>query len=128
MPIFASLEWTKEYKKLWDADKETIRLLKGFDTTWIIKVSDKPEIKPVWSKVENGQMTEIRDAMPNEETEFVFEAPFAVWKAIYSGELEPTKAVMEGKMKLKGSPNKMMKYMRGWLKTLELQKKVPTEW
>jgi putative sterol carrier protein len=128
MPIFASLEWTKEYKKLWDADKETIRLLKGFDTTWIIKVSDKPEIKPVWSKVENGQMTDIRNAMPNEETEFVFEAPVAVWRAIYSGELEPTKAVMEGKLKLKGSPNKMMKYMRGWLKTLEIQKKVPTEW
>lgn len=128
MPVYGTLEWTKEYKKLWDAEKETIRLLKGFNTTWIIKVSDRPEIKPVWSKVENGRLTEIRYAAPNEETEFVFEAPMELWKAIYTEQIEPTKAVTTGQMKLKGPPAKMIKYMRGWLKTLELQKKVPTEW
>jgi putative sterol carrier protein len=128
VPRFGTIEWWHEIKKLWDADEVAVRLLKGFSTTMITKISDKPEIKPIFQRIEDGKLVEIRYAETDDKAEFVYEAPWEVWKEILQGKIEAPKAALTGKLKMTGPMSKMSKYMKGWIRTMDFQKRVPTEW
>jgi len=128
MPMLGTIEWWQEFKKLWDADKVTVKLLKGFSTTMITKISDKPKMKPILQRIEDGKVVEIRHAEPDDKAEFVYEAPMEVWKDILQEKIEPAKALLSGKLKMVGPMLKVQEYMKGWIRTMDLQKKVPTEW
>jgi putative sterol carrier protein len=128
MPKFGSIEWGQELKKMWEADEILIKLLRGLSTTMIVKVSDKPEMKPLFQRVEDGKLVEVRYAEPNEKAEFTYEAPMEVWKDIMQNKIEPAKAALTGKLKMVGAMTKISKYMKGYMRMMDLQKKVPTEW
>lgn len=128
MPRFGTLEFYQEYKKAWDADETTIKYLKGFSTTMIVKISDKPELKPIFERIEDGRLVEVRYAEPDEKAEFVNEATMEVYKGISEGNINPLKATMTGQLKQKGPQLKLIRYMKGMSRTSTLQKQVPTEW
>jgi putative sterol carrier protein len=128
VPGFGTLEWYQEYKKMWDADESIIKLLKGFSTTMISKISDRPELKPIYQKIEDGRLVEIRYAEPDEKAEFYNEAPMEVYKGITEGTINPLKATMTGQLKQKGPQLKLIRYMKGMSRTAALQKGIPTEW
>lgn len=130
MPKYGTLEFSQEFKKMWDADTLLLKLLKGLSTTTIMKVRDHPEMKPIFQRIEDGKVVEIRHAEPEDiaRAEFVYDAPMEVWKDILTDKIEPMKAMVSGKLKMKGNITKMSAYMKGWLRQMDLQKKVPTEW
>jgi len=125
---FGTLEWYQEYKKMWDADETIIKSLKGFSTTMITKISDKPEMKPILQRIEDGRLMEVRYAEPDEKAEFFNEATMEVYKGITEGKINPLKATMTGELKQKGPQMKLIRYMRGMSRTSTLQKGIPTEW
>jgi len=128
MPKFGTVEWWTEYQKLWD--RETTNLLRGFSSTITWKIADKPELKPILLKIEDGVPTEVKYAEPNEESEYSLEAPTETWKAILEGKLDLRSAAMGkgGRMKFSGSLTKVVGFTKGFLKMVSLLTKVPTEW
>jgi len=128
MTKFGTLDWGKELVAAWDANTELKKLLKGLSVTIIIKVSDKPELKPAFHRIENGVLLEVRHAGADEKSEMVFEATIEKWKAILTGQLDIGKAVMQTRdLKMTGSLAKILQYTKGFIKMLDLWKSVTTE-
>jgi len=128
MVKFGTIESAQELKKLMEADKDLPKLLKGLNTTRTSKVTDRPEIKQVFERIEDGKVVEIRYLEPGDKPEFVYEASWDTWKGIVQNTIDPQKALVQGKMKIEGNMQTMTKYLRGMLKIQDLQKKVSYEW
>ncbi|MFQ5999477.1 MAG: SCP2 sterol-binding domain-containing protein [Candidatus Bathyarchaeia archaeon] len=128
MAKFGTFDWGKELVAAWDANTELKKLLKGLSVTIIIKISDKPELKPTFHRIENGALLEVRHAGVDERSEMVFEATIEKWKAILTGKLDIGKAVMQTRdLKMTGSLAKILQYTKGFIKMLDLWKSVTTE-
>ena len=128
MAKFGTLDWGKELVAAWDANTEIKKLLKGLSVTIIIKVSDRPELKPTFHKIESGKLLEVRHAGVDEKSEMVFEATIEKWEAILTGQLDIGKAVMQTRdLKMTGSLAKILQYTKGFIKMLDLWKSVTTE-
>ena len=58
---------------------------------------------------------------------FTIAAPYSRWKSVMKGELEPVKAMMQGKMKVKGDLPTIVRYVKASNVLVDLAGKVPTE-
>nr|MDO8113721.1 SCP2 sterol-binding domain-containing protein [Candidatus Sigynarchaeota archaeon] len=81
------LEFTAENKKL----KETVRL---------------------WLDLWHGKCRAAKFLKPGEQAtiEYTITAPESAWASLVSGEVEPSKALMGGKFKIKGNTSKLMRF------------------
>jgi len=128
MAKFGTLDWGKELLAAWAKNTELKRLLKGLSVTIVIKISDRPELKPTFHRIEDGVLLEVRHAGADEKPEMVFEATIAKWKAILTGQLDIGKAVMQTRdLKMTGSLAKILQYTKGFIKMLDLWKSATTE-
>ena len=62
-----------------------------------------------------------------EEAAYVIRAPYTRWKEILSGDLDPIKAMMQGKLKVKGDLVTIIRYARASNELVLLTQTVPTE-
>jgi len=128
MAKFGTLDWGKELVAAWNANTELKKLLKGLSVTITIKISDRPELKPTFHRIEDGVLFEVRHAGVDEESEMVFETTIEKWKAILTGQLDIGKAVMQTRdLKMTGSLAKILQYTKGFIKMLDLWKSATTE-
>jgi len=128
MTKFGTLDWGKELVGAWNANTELKKLLKGLSVTIVIKISDRPELKPTFHKIEDGVLLEVRHAGVDEKPEMVFETTIEKWEAILTGQLDIGKAVMQTRdLKMTGSLAKILQYTKGFIKMLDLWKSVTTE-
>jgi putative sterol carrier protein len=59
---------------------------------------------------------------------FVIVAPYALWKTVIRGELDPTKGMMQGRLKLtKGHMPTMVKYVTASKELVASTSRVPTK-
>lgn len=58
---------------------------------------------------------------------FVLRAPYAVWKSVVRGELDPLLAVTRGEITVKGSLSTLMMHAKAAIALLACAKAVPTE-
>ena len=71
------------------------------------------------------QVIPAKDA---EGAAFVIVAPYALWKTVIRGELDPTKGMMQGKLKLtKGHMPTMVKYVNASKALVSSTSRVPTK-
>jgi putative sterol carrier protein len=128
MVKFGTMEWANELHKLWEADKDLLKILKGLNTERRTIVTDKPDMPAIYEKIVDGHVVEIRPAKPGEWTEFSYAATWENWQNLMQGKLEPNKMMLTGKIKIEGQLSKMMAYTRGWTRIMDLQKKLTYEW
>jgi len=113
---------------VWNANAEIKKLLKGLSVTITIKISDRPELKPTFHRIEDGVLVEVRHVGVDEKSEMVFETNIEKWKAILTGQLDIGKAVMQTRdLKMTGSLAKILQYTKGFIKMLDLWKSATTE-
>ena len=62
-----------------------------------------------------------------QNAQFTISAPYSRWKSVMRGELEPVKAMMQGKIKLRGDLPTIVKYVKASNVLVDLAGKVPTE-
>lgn len=67
---------------------------------------------------------ESRDA---KKTEFIYIGKYSNWRKLGKGELDGMKAILTGKMKLKGNMTKAMRYTRAAAELTKASQRVPTE-
>ncbi|HEY2512431.1 MAG TPA: SCP2 sterol-binding domain-containing protein [Polyangiaceae bacterium] len=84
----------------------------------------------LWLDVHQGECRDCR-LMPAKDAEaasFVILAPYALWKIVIRGELDPTKGMMQGRLKLtKGHMPTMVKFVTASKELVASTARVPTK-
>jgi len=94
MVKFGTLDF---YKKWAEAINKDEKVSKSDLTTTILHVytdvkDEKDAPKAFFMKIENGKVTDVREAKPDEKAEFVISTTYNMWVGIAKGEINPQKA------------------------------------
>jgi putative sterol carrier protein len=57
----------------------------------------------------------------------VIRAPYSRWKEVVTGELDPIKGMMQGKLKVQGDLPTIVREVRSASELVELTQRIPTE-
>ncbi|WP_019875201.1 SCP2 sterol-binding domain-containing protein [Sporichthya polymorpha] len=65
------------------------------------------------AKFENGKVTEVRDASPQdaEEADFVISGSSDTWAGVFKKEINPTVALTRGQLRVRGKMSQLLKNM-----------------
>jgi putative sterol carrier protein len=133
---FPSLEWTAAYKDAINANENYKK--SGKDWThgivgMVVKAEPSLKIDEDLAMLLDVHAGECRSCklVTGKEVEiapFVVTASYAQWKQVIKREIDPTKALMQGKLKLtKGHMPTMVKYVHASKDLVESTAKVPTK-
>jgi putative sterol carrier protein len=88
-----------------------------------------PEAKGVLMDLFDGQARAIDMVSDTEagKADFVISAPYSRWKQVMQRELDPTKGMMQGKLKLKGDLPTIVRYTRASQEMTECTTRIPVE-
>ncbi len=134
---FPSDPWVLAYRDAINANPEYAKAGKDW-THGVVAMVVKAEATlgiehdlAMWLDVHEGKCRECK-LMPASEAEalapFVVSATYAQWKQVIKKEIDPTKALMQGKLKLtKGHMPTMVKYVNASKQLVESTTRVPTK-
>src|SRR5690242_11503920 len=85
---------------------------------------------PEWAKQFDGSAREIHvgSAADAQKCDFVITAPYSRWKQVATKELDATKGMLQGKLKLKGDLPTIVRYTKASQEMTECTTRVPVEW
>jgi putative sterol carrier protein len=88
-----------------------------------------PEDVWAWLDLWHGECRAGHLISPEEgvRARYVIRAPYSRWKQVLSGDLDPVKGMMQGKLKLRGDLATMIRYVRAANELVHLTTTVPTE-
>ena len=69
----------------------------------------------------------VIDAERGREAAYVLRAPYSRWREVVTGELDPIKAMMQGKLKVQGDLPTIVRKVRAANELVELTQQIPTE-
>ncbi len=134
---FPSVEWVSAYKDAINANTDYAKAGKDWThgvVAMVVKAEPSlgiPEDLAMWLDVHEGRCRDCvlmpaRDA--EEKAPFVVSATYAQWKQVIKKEIDPTKALMQGKLKLaKGHMPTMVKYVNASKQLVESTTRIPTK-
>ena len=134
---FPSPEWVAAYKDAINANAEYKKAGKDWThgvVAMVVKAEPTlgiDEDQAMWLDVHQGECR-VCKLVPAKEAEekapFVVVASYAQWKQVIKKEIDPTKALMQGKLKLtKGHMPTMVKYVNASKQLVESTTRVPTK-
>jgi putative sterol carrier protein len=133
---FPSQEWADAYKTAINANDAY--KVAGKDWTFgvvamVVKADPSLGIEEdmaLWQNVHQGQCLEAK-VVPAREAEsapFIIVADYARWKSVLKKDVDPIKAMMQGKLKLtKGNMPLMVKFVHATKELVESASRVPTK-
>ena len=135
MPVeFASDDWAKQFKDEVNKSNVYKSAAKGWKWTVGLVVEaepDKnfPEARGVVMDLFDGEARDIKvgSAADAQKCDFVITAPYSRWKQGMQRELDPTKGMMQGKLKLKGDLPTIVRYTRASQEMTECTTRIPVE-
>jgi putative sterol carrier protein len=133
---FPSAEWTAAYKDAINSNESYKKTGKDWThgvVAMVVKAEPSlniPEDMAMLLDVHGGECRSCK-LVPASEADaapFVVVANYAQWKQVIKREIDPTKALMQGKLKLtKGHMPTMVKYVHASKDLVESTAKVPTK-
>lgn len=115
--IMGTPEWVDSYEKLIQSDETYKEVARGWEGTVALHSLAQPDIGIerdgyVLMDLWHGECRKIRIVPPEvgEAADYVITASYWTWKKARTGELDTNKALMQGKMKLKGDLGKLVRY------------------
>jgi putative sterol carrier protein len=134
---FPSEAWVVAYKDAINANPEYAKAGKDWTHGVVaMVVKSEPSLGlnedlAMWLDVHEGKCRDCRLLSAEEATAkapFVVVASYAQWKQVIRKEIDPTKALMQGKLKLtKGHMPTMVKYVNASKQLVESTSRVPTK-
>ena len=78
----------------------------------------------------DGEARDIKvgPAADAQKCDFVITAPYSRWKQVSTGELDATKGMLQGKLKLKGDLPTIVRYTKASQEMTECTTRIPVEW
>jgi putative sterol carrier protein len=88
-----------------------------------------PQARGVFMDLFDGTARDIKMVSDDEagKADFVISAPYSRWKQVMQKELDPTKGMMQGKLKLKGDLPTIVRYTRASQEMTECTTRIPVE-
>ena len=88
-----------------------------------------PVARCVFMDLFDGEARAIKMVSDSEagKADFVITAPYSRWKQVMQKELDPTKGMMQGKLKLKGDLPTIVRYTRASQEMTECTTRIPVE-
>ena len=88
-----------------------------------------PEDAGLYLDLYDGEARDVRVVAPEEarKCDFVISGTYSQWKRIMKQELDPTKAMMQGKLKLKGDLPTIVRYTKASQEMAQLTSKIDVE-
>jgi len=156
MVLYLTKAWLEEYRKRLNQNKEYKEAGKGWGVGWNgdfifqienipidkISIKDLPadvakELKEYvikgtaysYVQLKDGECTGARPIKDPKEVKvgFIEKGPYENWKKMAKGELDPTRALLTGKMKLEGDMAKVMRYTRAANLMAKISASIKTE-
>jgi putative sterol carrier protein len=130
---FPADEWIKELSRQLNASESYERSAKDWEGNFIFVVEPDDDFDDTaylflslyHGKSPGAEMVASRD---EREAEFVISAPFATWRRVIEGKLEPIQGMMMRKLKLRGNMTKIMRYPKAAKEIVSCCALVPTTW
>ena len=135
MAEFPSSEWLDVYVQRINESsdyKEAAATWEG-DISYVFEAEpDKGIPQEIWAWLDlwHGECRDAKYGVGQTEgdrAKFVIRAPYSRWKEIIKKELDPIKAMMQGKLKLKGDLPTIVRYVKAANELVNLAASVPTE-
>jgi len=132
MPKFPSMEWAEALKEVINSDPEIREAGKDLEADAVLVIEPGGGLKErfiVYVKGSGGVIEEVRQLQSPDEVpaKFVTSAEYPVWKSIIKGELDGVKALLMGKIKLKGDMKEVIKRAKDQQLMMKALSKVKTE-
>ncbi|MFZ8803496.1 MAG: SCP2 sterol-binding domain-containing protein [Candidatus Calescibacterium sp.] len=131
---FPSPEWVAKYREELNAGpwKESGKGWTYGPISFVVKKDEKLGINEdiyLWLDIDKGFCKEAKivSKEEGEKAPFVIYGDYARWKQIINGELEPIKALAQGKLQLKGNLATIVKFVKAAEDMVKTAQKVPTE-
>lgn len=106
---FGSDEWLQAYKDAINSSPELAEAASDWerDITLVVEAEpDKGVPMDLWGlfEVEHGKCESAKAVTPEvgQRAEYVIRAPYSRWREIIEGKLDPTRALLQGKLQVKG--------------------------
>ena len=127
---FGSMEYMEEVKQRSNADEEYQRLAQDESDSYLMIVKaepnkDIPKTLAVGYAADHGAITEVW--IGERKTDFVLQGLYGVWVRILTGQLDPNKAMMMRKLKVKGNLLQLLRTADATIRWLQVLQTIPTE-
>lgn len=134
MAVFPSDEWLTTYRDLINGSDE----YRASSATWEGDIAFYLEAEPdrgvpddlvAWLDLWHGECRGARMITPEEAETAAYgiRAPYSRWREVLRGDLEPVKAMVQGKLKLRGDLAEIVRHVRAAKELVNLTTQVPTE-
>jgi len=125
-------EWAKAYKDEINNSAIYKQAAAGWEGVVGLVVEAEPEnnfpvAKGVWMDLWHGEARDVKIVPADEaqKADFVITGPYSRWKQVAKKELDATKAMMQGKLKLKGDLPTIVRYTKASQEMTECTTRVP---
>ena len=131
--IFPSDEWIKALRELLNTSESYQRSAKDWEGDFIfVAEADEtyPETAYLYLQLYHGSSAGAAMVDPDDlpETEYTINAPFATWRKVIDGKLDPIQGMMTGQLKLRGDLMMIMRYPKAAQEIVSCCAKIPTDW
>ena len=120
MPVMAfSQEFADAFKE--ELNRSAVYRQAGKGWKWTVALvaeaePDKnfPEARAMWLDLFDGEARDVKEVTAAEgaKADFVITAPYSQWKKVMKKELDPTRGMLQGKLKLKGDLPTIVRYTK----------------
>jgi putative sterol carrier protein len=130
-----SSEWAQQFKE--EINRSTVyrQAAKGWKWTVGLVVEAEPdrgvpESRGVVMDLFDGEARDIRIGSADDARacDFVITAPYSRWKQVATKELDATRGMLTGKLKLKGDLPTIVRYTKASQEMTECTTRVPVSW
>lgn len=135
MAEFASDEWAKQFQDEINKSAAYRAAAKGWKWTVGLVLEaepDKgfPQPRGLVMDLFEGDARSLKmgAAADAQKSDFVITAPYTRWKQVSKKELDATKGMLQGKLKLKGDLPTIVRYTKATQELVECVTRVPVEW
>lgn len=131
---FASQEWLDEYKARINRSEAYAEAAAGWEGA-VAYVFDPepdrswPETTHVLMDLEHGECRDARltDRDEAERAPFVIRGPYTRWKQVVTRQLDPVKAMMQGKLRVSGDLATLVRYVDAANELVNIAASIPTQ-
>ena len=133
MPEFPGEGWVRAFVDAINASEDYARFAHDWEGDVVIAVEAEPDrsvpedvhvLLDLW----HGGCRDggIVDASRAERAEFLIRAPYSRWKDVIEGHLEPIKGLMQGKLRVRGDLQRILRYVKATQELAHLTRRVET--
>ena len=129
---FPSLEWLKALQELINSNPEYEKAAADHEGAMTMVIEPEEGLLDeeyiLWTDPYHGKLREVKrlKSIDEEKSEFLLNGKYSVWKKIIKGEQDPMRALMTGKIKVKGQMTSLLKQTRPAKITMETFQKIET--